>query len=117
MHDAGSLGLTTCKRNCFSDKVGCNNRFFCPRRLFNHFTIALSRSARAFNCECDLARQQHRIERGSPYQHPPDLCPRKLHKRNEQQQSTAGKFWSDVKLPSASSLIGLISGQPAALLR
>jgi hypothetical protein len=43
--------------------------------------------------------------------------PAQLHNRNEQQQGTAGKFWSDVKLPSASSLIGLISGQLAALLR
>ncbi len=61
----------------FPIEVGGSTRLSCPRRLLDHFTVATRCSARVFNCKCDRAREQHRIERGSAHQQSPQfLCPR-----------------------------------------
>ena len=61
----------------FPIEVGRNSRFSCPRRLPDLFTIALRHSARVFNCKCELALEQHDIERGSAHQQAPEcLCAR-----------------------------------------
>ena len=65
------------KTALFLIEVGGNNRFSCHRRLPNLFIIAIRHSARVFNRKCELAREQHRIERGSAHQQAPEFhCPR-----------------------------------------